>query len=608
MDSPTVKRRAAVAAVPLPTPRKLTAARKDKLGQLAWECETAPVGQRSERDFSLICWAIEHGHSQADTWAVVGTVGKFAERGEVYFKRTWTKAEQHTRENIFDTLTAKAGGKKKHDKITASQGPADANENDGRPRIIFNPAAQNVADLLDTITTTLVDNGDCYIRAGRPVVIYDDTIEAIDSPAHLAAILGYRAEFAIVERTGPQNCPLPTRFGSMWLKSRSVVERAPRISLFSRNPVFSKDDRLIPPGYDSETQIYYAGPAIEPHAGTVRLDELLRDFCFRDPADRTNYLGILLTVLLMPRFIGAKPGVIFNGNQPALGKTLLAQIIAILRDGAPVETATYNKNDEEFEKRIGSLVRNGLTTIIIDNAKAKQIDSPCLERCLTDHVLSFRLLGSSSSIAVENSHIIAITANVTGAARDIVTRTVPINLVHEGNPVNRRFTIQDPEGFAVEHRLELLAELAGMIERWKEAGRPHAPARSRFDKRGWSTQVGGILQVAGEPDFLANLDQAAKEFDPISADFAELVEIMANDPRGWWGPAELVTLAEVKELFSAEFHSGSARSKAIRMGKIAGRFIDERFGLCDSRTAIFRKRSTQRHPGYAVEIEDDGNS
>lgn len=80
---------------------------------------------------------------------------------------------------------------------------------------------------------------------------------------------------------------------------------------------------------------------------------MLRDFCFRSESDRSNYLGILLTAILMPRFIGCKPAVLFNGNQPGLGKTMLAQMIALLRDGRTAETVSYNRNDEEFEKRLG---------------------------------------------------------------------------------------------------------------------------------------------------------------------------------------------------------------------------------------------------------------
>lgn len=35
------------------------------------------------------------------------------------------------------------------------------------------------------------------------------------------------------------------------------------------------------------------------------------------------------------------------------------------------EFATYNPNDEEFEKRLGAIVHRGITTIIIDNANGR---------------------------------------------------------------------------------------------------------------------------------------------------------------------------------------------------------------------------------------------
>jgi hypothetical protein len=196
---------------------------------------------------------------------------------------------------------------------------------------------------------------------------------------------------------------------------------------------------------------------------------------------------MLLTTLLVPRFIGSKPAVLFNGNQPELGKSILAQILAILRDGHPVETASYNPNDEEFEKRLGSIVRRGATTIIIDNAKGRarepRIESACLERSITDPILSYRLLGFSQDIRAENSHIFCITANSANVSRDLVTRSVVVNLHHEGNPERRSFSIADPEGYAQEHR-ELLGELIGMVERGK-SGPPLAGIDSRFNKRGW---------------------------------------------------------------------------------------------------------------------------
>ena len=100
--SPERIRREAVAKVPLPTPRKLSAGRRDRLGELVTECAAAPPGQRSERNWHLVCWAIEKGVSREEVWQHVQGVGKFAEGGQRYFDRTWEKAEGHTREQLWE--------------------------------------------------------------------------------------------------------------------------------------------------------------------------------------------------------------------------------------------------------------------------------------------------------------------------------------------------------------------------------------------------------------------------------------------------------------------------------------------------------------------------
>jgi hypothetical protein len=300
---------------------------------------------------------------------------------------------------------------------------------------------------------------------------------------------------------------------------------------------------------------------------------------------------------------------LFNGNQPELGKSILAQIIAILRDGNPVETATYNPNDEEFEKRLGSIVRRGTTTIIIDNAKGRgrspRIESACLERSITDPVLSYRYLGYSQDIRAENSHIFCITANTPDVSRDLVTRSVVINLYYEGNPDTRKFSIADPEGYVQEHRFELLGELIGVVEHWKAAGMRPAPINSRFNKKGWGTIVGGILAEAGEPDFLGNAEEAATQLDAARREFTELVALLADHPQGIWSAGELTELAGNHGLLLQELGEGSPRSKSTLMGLLAGRYVDESFKLPDGRTATFKRSDGRKGVLYELDVADE---
>ncbi|MBP3954761.1 hypothetical protein J8F10_05620 [Gemmata sp. G18] len=380
--------------------------------------------------------------------------------------------------------------------------PPDANQpgHEGtragaRPEIVIEPATTPVARTMCALTDVLIGTRECYHRAGQLVRVTGTAIKPVLSAPELAGLLNHHAEVLVVGTQGSEYKPLPVNYANTWLNHPGEAARLPAIALFTQNPVFATDWRLAPPGFDPASGIYYAGPAVEPRAGTEHLDALLTDFCFRTPGDRTNYLGVLLTTILMPHFVGSKPAVLFAGNQPGLGKTVLAQVIATLRDGRPAETATYNPNDEEFEKRLGAVVHRGATTIIVDNAKGKgraaRIDSACLERSITDATLSFRLLGHSREIRAENSHIFCLTANTPEVSRDLVTRCALVDLFHEGDPARRAFTYPDPEGYARDYRAELLGELVGMVARWRAAGAPEADVASRFNKKGWGRIVGG---------------------------------------------------------------------------------------------------------------------
>lgn len=616
-SSPDTERAKRIASMPLPQPRKVSASKADKLAELIAASSVAEAGSRSEADFAVCCFAIRNGIAKDEVWSQVANVGKFAEQGDRYFERTWANAEYDVRDATLDKVQNR--GTKKGPQTSAaietngdqlSDGALDGDEpvDRGRPAIIVDPSTMPVGDTLRQVTDKLLAAGNCFLRAEQLVVINGHQILPILSPPELAGLLNQHVEFYFVGDESGEYKPLPAAYANTWLHQHVERGRLPVVKLFTHNPVFTDDWRLVTPGYDQQSGIYYAGPAVEARDGTEFLDLLLKEFCFKSVGDRTNYLGLLLTALLVPRFIGSKPAALFNGNQAELGKSILAQIIAILRDGQSTDTATYNPNDEEFEKCLGAIVRRGVTTIIIDNAKSRgrnpRIESACLERSITDPILSFRLLGKSASIRAENSHIFCITANTPDVSPDLIKRSVTINLYHEGDPTKRKFDIANPEGYALEHRIPLLGELIGMVERWKAAGMPMAQTDSRFNKRGWGNIVGGILHACGEPDFLSNAAEAARELDDTRRDFADLVSIMAQHPQGTWTSAELAELAIRHELLREQLGDGSSRSKSTRMGILAGRYVAERFPLSGDREATFRKEDKRNGAIYAVYVTE----
>lgn len=624
-ESAESKRKKQIAAVPLPRTRKnLSPTKADKIDDRIAICAMAEPGQRSEADFALCCLAVESGMPREELWSRVQGIGKFAEKDERYFDRTWSRAEDRVRSDRCDKLQSQlpSGNGKATHKTTPADDLDDhaddflrhiegADEDDDEGCITIRNGTP-VATTLSEITTQLCSTGEYYSRSEQLVHIRDEVVTPVLSSNELAGHVSTIAEVSYIGDDGTRKYrPLKPEYANCWLNNHVERSRLKPIDLFTRAPCYSPEEyRLLAPGYDEATHIYYAGPIVEPREGTDHLDRLLRDFCFREAAaSRTNYLAMLLTSVLMPSFVGAKPAWLFNGNQPGLGKSMLAQVGAILRDGKPTETITYNANDEEFEKRLGAAVRNGTTTLLIDNAKrsarSPRIESACLERSITDETLSFRLLGASAEIRAENSHIIAITANSPDVSRDLVSRCAIVNLYHEGNPERRRFSIADPEQFVRDHRIELLGELLGMVERWKASGKPLANVDTRFSKRGWGAIVGGVLQANNEPDFLANADEAAVALDETRREFAELVAVLARNPRGTWRALELAKQATKHRLLQDEIGDGSDHSKASKMGMIAGRYLEERFPLECGTLAYIERDEDRNGKFYRIGIDEN---
>jgi len=117
--APTKVKRERLAAVKLPTRRKLSPRRQDRFNELVTACAVAPVGQRSEADFALCAFAIETGQPVDEVWPAVASVGKFAEGGRRYFDRTWEAAANHTREKIVEKAVTKQQ-RKAHRKPSAA--------------------------------------------------------------------------------------------------------------------------------------------------------------------------------------------------------------------------------------------------------------------------------------------------------------------------------------------------------------------------------------------------------------------------------------------------------------------------------------------------------
>ncbi len=242
------KRQQQIEAMPLPAVRKLSAGKSDKLSELVAACTIAPDGTRSEADFAVCCYAIRNGVAKDEVWNRLQSVGKFAEQGRRYFDLTWESGEYDVRATLCDRLQKRVPNE--IPAVTAPSGDQQVEESDERRTITIDSRSTPVASTMDQITDRLLATGSCFNRVEQLVVVREQSISPVLSSAELTGLLNQHVEFYFVNEDGGEYKPLPTSYANTWLNNVGQRERLPAIRLFSHNPIYTEDWRMVSPGFD----------------------------------------------------------------------------------------------------------------------------------------------------------------------------------------------------------------------------------------------------------------------------------------------------------------------------------------------------------------------
>lgn len=210
----------------------------------------------------------------------------------------------------------------------------------------------------------------------------------------------------------------------------------------------------------------------------------------------------------------------------------------------------WSGNDEEQDKRILSLLRQGDTILHADNVGAF-LDSASVASLVTSKYYQGRILGKSQVIKLENQLTVIATANNPRATGEIVRRSVPITLQPETDAPELRDDFKHPDlfGHVLRRRRAILACLVGMVDDWLTAGRPTGGTKmGGFE--GWAATVSGIMGYHGYTEWMENWRDWIREADPEGEDLRDFVA-------EWWDkhkelnatPRELLDIAEEHDLF-----------------------------------------------------------
>ena len=386
-------------------------------------------------------------------------------------------------------------------------------------------------------------------------------------------------------------------------------------------PVFGRDGSLVTePGYHTATRLLYEpppgfvlpavperpSPAEIEAARSLLLDDLLGDFPFTGEAERAHVLCLLLLPFMRPLIDGPTPMHLIEKPAPGTGATLMVDAIAVVATGAGVSVMVEGRDDEEWRKRLTAKLRQIPAVVLIDNLR-RRLDAAPLAAALTAPYWEDRILGKSETARFPIRCVWIATGNNPQFSNELARRLVRIRLDAHVDQPWRREGFAHPNLLAWTHasRPALVAACLTLGRAWVAAGKPrHRQILGSFED--WAAVMGGILEIAGVPGFLANLDEMYEAADAEGAVWRAFVA-------AWWerhGTAEVGT-AELHEItINCEpplpLGDGGERSQRTRLGRALGKLRDRVFTIGEVKVCVRVAGTRQRAQRWRLTIENQG--
>jgi len=405
--------------------------------------------------------------------------------------------------------------------------------------------------------------------------------------AELAPVIADRVRM-VVTKEGKVVSELPrAEHLNAMLRSEKFLSRFRPVDQVVRTPFYSDDFTLVRPGYHDGGpggRTVYAGPVPATSDSLDTINAFLDVMEFAGNADRTNTVGAALTVLLRHRWHGEKPVVLVTATRSHAGKGTITEFV---RGAATKTDVLYEGIDwpmqSQFQRQIKANPDIGV--VVFDNVRldsagghGKYVRSAFIESFVTSAELTLASPGGGEAITLDNTFVVSINTNDGALSPDLMNRALTISLAPKGNVQERLSPIGNPKlEFLPANRDRIDAELRGMIERWKRAGRP-LDEGARHPMTPWARTVGGILKASGFTDFLGNFQTRKTACDPVQAALAVLGSAHAGKamrPKEWAKAAVELGLAKI--LFSSserETEKGRERLIGVVLSKHANVTLD----------------------------------
>jgi hypothetical protein len=286
-------------------------------------------------------------------------------------------------------------------------------------------------------------------------------------------------------------------------------------------PTLRPDGSLLDtPGYDKATGLLYLPDNPPPADRWVEdypsrkealdrifhLNWLIKDFPFKQPYHHSVALAEMITAVIRPAMDFA-PAFVNRGGKYGLGKTLLAQLVAIIATGQASVRTIERRGEVELKKALLPALGGPHSVIIFDNIDW-EVSSPSLCSVLTSTEYTDRFLGESRDVTVLTNRTFIFTGkniSLTGGLEGrglLCVLDSPVS-----NPDQRKFKLNIRK-YVQDHRLELVYDILTIVRAYLAAGCPGLEKLSAFREYDqWNRFVRGVLIWLGLPDPCDSLEE-----------------------------------------------------------------------------------------------------
>jgi hypothetical protein len=277
---------------------------------------------------------------------------------------------------------------------------------------------------------------------------------------------------------------------------------------------------------------------------------------------------------------GATPLYLVEKPAPGTGATLLLSEVVFIATGRPLLTMTEGRDEDEWRKRLTAKLRTGASHIVTDNLR-RRLDSAAFSAAITSTMWEDRILGGSETARIPVRCCWVGTGNNPAVSSEIARRTVRIRLDAKIDRPWLRSGFRHPDlrRWVVANRGGLIWACLVLVQAWVRAGKPRGDVPTLGMFEAWADTMGGILDVAGVPGFLANAEEFYESSDAEGAALRALII-------AWWEKHrdEAVSTSDLWLLNTAtsdgiDTGEGSERSQRTRFGRLVGRLKDRMFSV-----------------------------